>query len=491
MNLAVCAYLEGDCFTFGKELSGVPLFPHVYTKEATFSISFDGSGGAPPLSGGFKWISEAALAVLEKVQKRSTRQLQDEGIGIAGLCAEFDAVYGRVSLWPDGWRMPFDDAAHLKTSELRFYDGQLIGMMHQSKTTGAGKRVRELPIFIARDAYVLQDDWLSVGFDLVKLQMPRDRVFVFPEGCFYGVKYGTSHVSYAEAVAGSSKTMALLEGYSGRLIPSGWERFWSEHSERATLPSGLAALGVEKSSRDLLGRWCPEGSDVYVRTYNSIVRKMQKKIVAVLRGEAAYEELDEGCVLEELKVWLHEKWTVPEDQAGRAVEAWKDKIGVKGRPQATIPISEEETTIYDGSQSEKEEDNKAQRDPKRRKMNEALDEEREGNYVVVYRRAGRGTLHRLGEKRCWMAKKRVFLRLYPKIFTEDSIQKLNYNANLCGLLLPGAPLADALYADIGESSASAAKWDPMTRAAPNPKADISRAAKEKDIGAEKYTPKSS
>ena len=319
------------------------------------------------------------------------------------ICAWFKLI----KLWAS---MRFDDAAHLKTSELRFYDGQLIGMMHQSKTTGAGKRVRELPIFIARDAYVLQDDWLSVGFDLVKLQMPRDRVFVFPEGCFYGVKYGTSHVSYAEAVAGSSKTMALLEGYSGRLIPSGWERFWSEHSERATLPSGLAALGVEKSSRDLLGRWCPEGSDVYVRTYNSIVRKMQKKIVAVLRGEAAYEELDEGCVLEELKVWLHEKWTVPEDQAGRAVEAWKDKIGVKGRPQATIPISEEETTIYDGSQSEKEEDNKAQRDPKRRKMNEALDEEREGNYVVVYRRAGRGTLHRLGEKRCWMAKKRVFLR---------------------------------------------------------------------------------
>lgn len=147
--------IPGDCFTFGKELSGVPLFPHVYTKEATFSISFDGSGGAPPLSGGFKWIAEAALvphptrvsgagpstteaaaagddgpkfvltpygwrtveqaggltqewrtsldayvrhftssleleyeaerqAVLEKVQKRSTRQLQDEGIGIAG-----------------------------------------------------------------------------------------------------------------------------------------------------------------------------------------------------------------------------------------------------------------------------------------------------------------------------------------------------------------------------------------------------------------------
>eukprot|EP00913_Durusdinium_trenchii_P007973 g7479.t1 len=265
-------------------------------------------------------------------------------------------------------------------------------MMHQTKTTGAGKRVRELPIFIAKDAYVLHDDWLAVGYDLVKLKMPRERVFVFPEGCFYGTAYGTAPVSYAEAVAGSSRTFALLEGYDGGLIPSGWEGFWSEHSERATMPSGLAALGVEKS--DLLGRWCPEGSDVYVRTYNTIVRKMQKKIVAVLRGEAAYEELDEGSILEGLRG----KWTVPEESV---VEAWKGKLGVKG-----MHVSDEDTTIYDGSQSEEEAAALHQKDPKRRKMNDPLEEEREGNYVVVYRRAGRGTLHRLGVKGCWMAKKR-------------------------------------------------------------------------------------
>ena len=27
--------------------------------------------------------------------------------GCRGLSAEFDAVYGRVTLWPDGWRMPY------------------------------------------------------------------------------------------------------------------------------------------------------------------------------------------------------------------------------------------------------------------------------------------------------------------------------------------------------------------------------------------------
>lgn len=203
------------------------------------------------------------------------------------------AWFKLIKLWAS---MRFDDAANLKTSELRYFDGHLIGMMQQSKTSGAGKRVRELPIYITKDAYALHDDWLAIGLELVKLQMPRDRVYVFPEGCFYGTKYGTSHVTYAEAVAGSTRTLAMLEGYDGRLIPDGWERFWSEHSERATLPSGLAALGVEKANRDLLGRWCPEGSDVYVRTYNSIVKKMQKKIVNVARGEATHGELDEGAI---------------------------------------------------------------------------------------------------------------------------------------------------------------------------------------------------
>jgi hypothetical protein len=58
----------------------------------------------------------------------------------------------------------------------------------------------------------------------------------------------------------------LKDAGGNALIPHGWERFWTEHSERATLSSGLAALGVQKPERDLLGRWKPEGSDQYART---------------------------------------------------------------------------------------------------------------------------------------------------------------------------------------------------------------------------------
>ena len=367
-------------------------FPQMVMKELTRRLEQN----APPVRRAPRWLG-CFVAPMETLVVDGAVPFE------VRVCAWFKLV----KLWTS---MRFDDAAHLKTSELRFYDGQLLGMIHQSKTSGAGKRVRELPLYVARDAFVVHDDWLAVGFDLVKLRMPRDRTYIFPEGCFYGSRYGTSHVTYAEAVAGSARTLALLEGYNGRLIPSGWERFWSEHSERATVPSGLAALGVEKADRDYLGRWCPEGSDVYVRTYNSIVKKMQKKMVGILRGETAYEDLDEGSIMEELKVWLVEKWTVPEDQAESVVEAWKEKIGVRGRPQAVIPLSEDDTTIYDDSQSEKDGKGAAPKDAKKRKVNEPLEEEREGNYVVVYRRAGRGTLHRLGDKGCWMAKKRFFVR---------------------------------------------------------------------------------
>ena len=50
--------------------------------------------------------------------------------------------------------------------------------------------------------------------------------------------------------------------------------FWTEHSERATVPSALAALGVPKTERDYLGRWSAQGADTYARTYQSMVTRL-------------------------------------------------------------------------------------------------------------------------------------------------------------------------------------------------------------------------
>eukprot|EP00930_Biecheleria_cincta_P067106 TRINITY_DN534_c0_g1_i2.p1 TRINITY_DN534_c0_g1~~TRINITY_DN534_c0_g1_i2.p1 ORF type:complete len:1465 (-),score=368.91 TRINITY_DN534_c0_g1_i2:53-4408(-) len=337
--------IPGDCFTFGKEYSGCTFFPHVYTKEATFSVSFDGSGGAPGLSGGFKWIGsgECALiphhtrkagggpvkvaedagadggpqfvltpygwrtveqaggitqewrtnrdayvkhftasleleyeaerqAVLEKVQKRSIRQLQEEGVGVGGLSAEFDGVSGRVTLWSDRGRIPW-------LSEIKFGRAVLL-----STEKGGG----------------------------IDLEDPKKTI-----SC---------------EVENMGKEQIVLSTPYERLPGSAGDTFRID-------------LGPN--------------------------------IVANKRIDTMLDEL-QRCL---------------------------------GVDQAANP--------------------------------------------------------------------------------RDAIQKLNYNANLCGILLPGAPLADALYADIQESSAAAAKWDPLSRMPPNPKADVSRHAREKDIGAEPYSAKSS
>lgn len=60
--------------------------------------------------------------------------------------------------------------------------------------------------------------------------------------------------------------------------------------------------------------------------------------------------------------------------------------------------------MYGGSSEEVEKE----APEKKRKLADNLGEDRVGKYVVVYRRAGHGTLHMLGDGSCWMARRRTF-----------------------------------------------------------------------------------
>ena len=53
-----------------------------------------------------------------------------------------------VKLWG---ALRFSDAANLKIASVRLYDGKLTAILQRTKTTGAGKRVRELPLYISED----------------------------------------------------------------------------------------------------------------------------------------------------------------------------------------------------------------------------------------------------------------------------------------------------------------------------------------------------
>ena len=48
-------------------------------------------------------------------------------------------------------------------------------------------------------------------------------------------------------------------------LPQVTQGDWTEHSERAVIPTGLSVLETLPMDKDILGRWKPEGSDTYAR----------------------------------------------------------------------------------------------------------------------------------------------------------------------------------------------------------------------------------
>ncbi|CAL1165122.1 unnamed protein product [Cladocopium goreaui] len=177
-----------------------------------------------------------------------------------------------VKMWA---ALRFSDAANMQVKTPKYYDGKMTADLHKAKTTGAGKRVQELPVYVGEDAYFVQKKWLEVGLDLIK-------------------------TTWREASGASCDVIAALEDYEGnKIFPEGYERFWTEHSERSTF-----AKLVGKTDRDLIGRWLPEGSDQHVRTYNAAAFKNKVKVITAM----AVKECDKEEKKKEGKRKMSSAW---------------------------------------------------------------------------------------------------------------------------------------------------------------------------------------
>lgn len=182
----------------------------------------------------------------------------------------------------------------------------------------------------------------------------------------------------------------------------------------------------------MLGRWALEGSDQYVRTYNNLVGGMQGLFADAIRRGDAYDRLDEGSTLEDLKKWLVDKWEVPIGEADSAVESWKAKIAKKGAFESMLAREEGENTLTEVVETEEvlspcetSEPTDLEPEPMKRRRMSRLDNERQAGFIVVFNRINRGTLHRAGDDGCWMARTREFRRAeaYKELPKEDSYTK--------------------------------------------------------------------
>ena len=170
----------------------------------------------------------------------------------------------------------------------------LVFWLSRTKTSGPGKKVAKLPVYVHKEAYLGVKKWLTVGFRvLAEMKVRESRDYLLPslESDFSAVR--DTPMSYAEALVsdrillGLLKTPALKKeswvSTSELLMPEELLGFYSEHSERHFLPRLSIAAGFSREERDYLGRWSPSGADTYVMDAEHVVTRIQKEVSLKLR----------------------------------------------------------------------------------------------------------------------------------------------------------------------------------------------------------------
>ena len=258
-----------------------------------------------------------------------------------------------------------DDLQRLRPRDVVLVSSGLTGILTQTKTSGAGRKVRALPLFVPRCAYLVQERWLEIGYALWKPVGDPGRDLFLPRlGADY-VNFGTGPASAADmAILNKAVLQRLQVPVATHVTEEGEQRLvwkegpyclikesmcdgWTGHSERCTMPSLLASMGVPKAERDPLGRWSPSGSDDYVRTYRAVIRDLMGRFrraaaLGLLAGVAEEEE-----AIEEARVFASRFAAYPEEEvASAAARLWESSTALftalEGKTEQAVSPTEDD-----------------------------------------------------------------------------------------------------------------------------------------------------
>ena len=157
-----------------------------------------------------------------------------------------------VKVWAS---LRWSDLQAIRPGELKLVEGRLVTTLRRTKTSGPNRRIKEMPLCVSEAAFFENPAWLKIGFELLQWLATFGRDYLLPKLKPNFAVFEKKMAEYADVVAVSA---AILQRAG---IPAIAQRFWTEHSERSVLPTGLSVLGVTGPEKDLLGRWKPEGSD--------------------------------------------------------------------------------------------------------------------------------------------------------------------------------------------------------------------------------------
>ena len=205
--------------------------------------------------------------------------------------------------------------------------GRIEGRVERTKTTGAGKKVRWLPIFVSAEASLTGAAWQAEGIAMLRTAeycFPRD--YLVPLVGTDGnpapkMAWPTDIVAYERAVLAELR-VPWIAGHQWAqsdelLIGRVGAGCWSGHSARSWTTSLAAVMQVPADQWDYLGRWrVTDGGGLYVRTARQVVVDLQNRIVRYVRSGAA---LDEGPAFQRYREHLS-KMGVDDEAATAAVD---------------------------------------------------------------------------------------------------------------------------------------------------------------------------
>ena len=270
--------------------------------------------------------------------------------------------------------MRFDDTAGLLPEKLKLFDRGLEGLIVRSKSSGPGRKVTELRIFVSIDATVTGKPWLVTGFKIWSTDelfaFRRDYFLPMPNreltGCVHSEAKYTDATAMARAVLSDAPAVIHYQAEwriaEGTLLDSAEAAsFWRLHGYRNFLKSAALAAGEGSDRTTYLGRWKAEASDEYTRTSRQIIIEIQNSVAS--KAATTPDFLDESDTLSELEAALLEAGR-PEDHVQQQIA--KLKTPARGYREETPfniferqPIEDAPPEQAEDEQAEDEADNMA------------------------------------------------------------------------------------------------------------------------------------
>ncbi len=216
----------------------------------------------------------------------------------------------------------FDDHRGIVPAAVIEESGGLIFDLTRSKTSGSDKRTELRPSGISYEAYLLESDWIKMGWEIWRGIAPHERDFLLsvPNKALDSTRPRELH--YAEAAGWSRAVIGLaVTDIGDQQTRNIMAAHYTEHSGRCFLSSAALAMGAEEKHLLPIGGWSASSARSYLRTARERLWQVQGRVANWARanrgGADAFGE--HQCLRELERIWT--AGGVPMQSARRAREA--------------------------------------------------------------------------------------------------------------------------------------------------------------------------